>query len=74
MKTNPQSVEAFAAALEVFAERARLEEGDGPDYYVFHLLVGLVEFCEARGVDLEKERREVRQYFAEFHHGYLAPV
>lgn len=68
-KLDPRSIAAAQAALMLNAKKLRLdlEDDASPGTLFFHMLVSLIEWCEAQSpkVDFDAAVDIVRQHFAE---------
>jgi hypothetical protein len=54
------NVDAAQAALDKHDDELGLEEGNGDEVQVYHLVASLLEFCDARGLDFDEILDEVR--------------
>jgi len=64
-KLHLQAVDAAQAAIDVNTKRLRMETGHPPAIDFFHLLVSLIEWCDAHSIDFDASVFEVRRHFLE---------
>ncbi|BCH33195.1 hypothetical protein MesoLjLc_51250 [Mesorhizobium sp. L-8-10] len=60
-----QDIAAAEAAININLAQMRLEDDGNRETRLLHLLVSLLEWSDAHGIDFDAAVYEVRQYFAE---------
>ncbi|WP_370677620.1 hypothetical protein [Pleomorphomonas sp. PLEO] len=68
MMINNELAELGRQAIAQHTEAARIDDEGSADIGLFHLLVSLIEFCDAERIDFDEQVSAVRQHFVEFGH------